>query len=121
MTLPVPTMLSLTMTGVPVRNCSSTGTFSTRWRAAEAITATAHKLARIIYRLIKHGEAYVRQGMEAYEKQFQDRKLRALQKAAKTMWVELTPTQTLPSGVSQALKAKMGGNIMTRNALDGGA
>jgi transposase len=33
---------------------------------AEAVTATAHKLARLIYRLIKHGEAYVRQGMEVY-------------------------------------------------------
>ena len=31
---------------------------------AEAVTATAHKLARIIYRLIKHGEAYVRQGIQ---------------------------------------------------------
>ena len=43
--------------------------------AAEAITATAHKLARLIYRLLKHGEAYVRQGMEDYEKRFQERKL----------------------------------------------
>jgi hypothetical protein len=31
--------------------------------AAEAMTATAHKLARLIYRLLKNGEAYVRQGM----------------------------------------------------------
>jgi hypothetical protein len=34
-----------------------------RLGAAEGITATAHKLARIIYRLLKHGEAYLRQGL----------------------------------------------------------
>jgi transposase len=48
-----------------------------RLGAAEVITATAHRLARIVYRLIKHGEAYVRQGMEDYERKFQERKLHA--------------------------------------------
>jgi len=52
------------------RSQSALGGFYRRMKgrlgAAEVITATAHKLARIIYRLIKHGEAYVRQGMEAY-------------------------------------------------------
>ena len=60
-----------------------------RLGAAEGVTATAHKLARIIFRLIKHGEAYVRQGLEDYEKKFQTRKLNALQKAAKAMGFEL--------------------------------
>jgi transposase len=86
------------------RSPSALGGFYRRMKArlgaAEAVTATAHKLARIIYRLIKHGEAYVRQGLEAYEKQFQHRKLRALQKTAKTMGFELIPTQAVPSGVS---------------------
>jgi transposase len=86
------------------RSQSALGGFYRRMKArlgaAEAVTATAHKLARIIYRLIKHGEAYVRQGMEAYEKQFHDRKLRALQKAAKTMGFQLIPSQPSPAGVS---------------------
>ena len=86
------------------RSQSALGGFYRRMKArlgaAEGVTATAHKLARIIYRLIKHGEAYVRQGMEAYQKQFQARKLRALQKAAKTMGFEIVPTQTVPLGVS---------------------
>jgi len=86
------------------RSQSALGAFYRRMKArlgsAEAVTATAHKLARIIYRLIKHGEAYVRQGMELYEKQYQERKLRALQKAAKTMGLQLVPTQPAPSGVS---------------------
>ena len=50
------------------RSQSALGGFYRRMKArlgaAEGVTATAHKLARIIYRLIKHGEAYVRQGME---------------------------------------------------------
>jgi transposase len=71
-----------------------------RLGAAEAVTATAHKLARIIYRLIKHGEAYVRAGMEDYEKKFRARKLHALEKAAKLMGFELVKLQTVPSGVS---------------------
>jgi hypothetical protein len=71
-----------------------------RLGAAEAVTATAHKLARIVYRLLKHGETYVRQGMEDYEKKFRERKLLALKRAAKTMGFELVEAQTVPSGVS---------------------
>lgn len=32
---------------------------------AKAITATAYTLARIVYALLKHGTAYVAQGLEA--------------------------------------------------------
>ena len=67
---------------------------------AEAVTATAHKLARIIYRLIKFGEAYVRQGIEDYERKFQERKMYALTKTAKAMGFKLTPLQAAPPGVS---------------------
>ena len=86
------------------RSPSALGAYYRRMKArlgaAEGVTATAHKLARIIYRLIKHGEAYVRQGMEDYEAKFRARKLAALKKTAKTMGFELIQTQTLPSGVS---------------------
>lgn len=71
-----------------------------RLGAAEAITATAHKLARIIYRLIKYGQDYVRQGMEDYEKKFQERKLRALQKNASSMGFNLVPQQPVMPPVS---------------------
>jgi len=71
-----------------------------RLGAAEGVTATAHKLARIVYRLLKHGEAYVRQGMEDYEQKFRERKLMALKRAAKTMGFELIAAQTAASGVS---------------------
>lgn len=86
------------------RSQSALGAFYRRMKArlgaAEAITATAHKLARLIYRLLKHGEAYVRQGMADYEKKFQERKLYALQKTAKTMGFELVAKQPITGGVS---------------------
>jgi transposase len=71
-----------------------------RLGAAEAVTATAHKLARIVYRLLKYGEAYVRQGMDDYEKKFRERKLVALERAAKTMGFTLVEDQRVASGVS---------------------
>jgi transposase len=71
-----------------------------RLGAAEAITATAHKLARIIYRLIKHGENYIRIGMEEYEHKFQERKLKSLKRQAKLMGFDLIALQTVPTGVS---------------------
>jgi transposase len=86
------------------RSQTALGGFARRMKArlgaAEGITATAHKLARIVYRLIKHGEAYVRHGLEDYEQKFQARKVNALKKTAKAMGFELIQKQPLPSGVS---------------------
>jgi transposase len=86
------------------RSQSALGAFHRRMKArlgaAEAITATAHKLARLIYRLLKHGEAYVRQGMADYEKKYQERKLYALQKTASLMGFQLIAKQTTTQGVS---------------------
>ena len=86
------------------RSQSALGGFYRRMKgrlgAAEAITATAHQLARIIYRLIKHGEAYVRQGLEDYERKFQERKLYALKKTATTLGFDLVAKQQIASPVS---------------------
>jgi len=80
------------------------GAFYRRMRAklgaASAITATAHKLARIIYRLLKHGELYVRQGLEDYEKKYRNRLLHNLQKTAATFGLQLTPAQQTAPTVS---------------------
>jgi len=77
------------------------GAFYRRMRAklgaASAITATAHKLARIVYRLLKYGELYVRQGMEDYEKKYRERVLHNLKKTAASFGFQLTPTQQLAS------------------------
>ena len=75
------------------------GAFYRRMRsrlgAASAITATAHKLARLIYRLLKHGDLYVQQGLEVYEAKYRARLLHNLKKTAATFGFELIPTQLL--------------------------
>lgn len=80
------------------------GAFYRRMRArlgaASAITATAHKLARLIYRLLKHGELYVQQGLEAYEKKYRERLLHNLKKTAASFGFELTQKQQLAPSVS---------------------
>src|SRR4029450_10564114 len=49
---------------------SALGAFFRRMKARlgtpKAITATAHKLARLVYSLLQHGSAYVQQGLHAY-------------------------------------------------------
>ncbi len=80
------------------------GAFYRRMRgrlgAASAITATAHKLARIIYRLLKHGEPYVRQGLEEYEQKYRQRLLHRLQKTAQSFGLQLVPNPPVPTCVS---------------------
>ena len=53
-----------------------------RLGAPKAITATAHKLARLVYSLLKHGSAYVQQGLEAYESQYRERQVKAMARQA---------------------------------------
>jgi hypothetical protein len=48
----------------------------------KAITATAHKLARLVSRLLQHGSAYVQQGLDAYEAQYRERKVKAMARQA---------------------------------------
>jgi len=66
----------------------------------QAITATAHKLARIIYRMLKHGEAYVRQGLEDYEQQAREQTLNRLRRAAATVGYQLIKCEPLVKVVS---------------------
>jgi transposase len=60
-----------------------------RLGAPKAITATAHKLARLVYSLLKHGTAYVAQALEEYEQQHRERQLRALRRKALEMGYEV--------------------------------
>ena len=60
----------------------------------KAITATAHKLARIFYHLWTTGEAYVDMGVDVYEQQYQQRVVKNLKRRAKQMGFDLVPQQT---------------------------
>lgn len=65
----------------------------------KAITATAHKLARIFYRLWVTGERYEDPGVDYYEQQYQQRVLKTLEKRASQLGFQLTPV-TAAKGVS---------------------
>jgi transposase len=67
---------------------------------AQGITAVAHKLARLLYSLIKHGHEYVRTGLEQYVKINADRKMKALRRMAASMGVLISEPQPLTTGVS---------------------
>jgi transposase len=68
--------------------------FAARMGPPKAITATAHKLARIIYRMLKFGDAYVDKGQQHLEKQHRERQLKALIKRAKDLGLTLLDPAT---------------------------
>jgi transposase len=80
------------------RSQSALGGFYRRLRsrcgAAKAIVATAHKLAKTIYKMLKHGEEYVARGQEDYEKQYRERLLKNLARQAKTLGCEVLVLDT---------------------------
>ncbi|KLU24028.1 transposase [Caballeronia mineralivorans PML1(12)] len=65
---------------------------------AKAVTAVAHKLARLIYAMLTKGTAYVDQGQAYYEERYQQRVLFHLKKRAAAMGLDLVPIQ--PQGQS---------------------
>lgn len=54
-----------------------------------AVFATARKLATLIYRLLRWGQPYVDEGAEAYERRYQQQRLRSLQAKAKDLGMKL--------------------------------
>ena len=75
---------------------SALGAFYRRQRARlgapKAITATAHKLARTFYSMLKNGTEYVDRGKEYYEKQYEERVLKNLKKRAASFGFQLVST-----------------------------
>jgi transposase len=75
------------------RSQSALGAFFRRIAARrgvpKAITATAYKLARIVYSMIKHGMPYAKKGMDDYEAEYKERQVRQLKKRAKELGFEL--------------------------------
>lgn len=71
------------------------GAFYRRMRsklgAPKAITATAHKLAVIIFDMLKNGIEYVESGQDYYDKQYKDRVLKNVLNQAKALGFELVP------------------------------
>jgi transposase len=57
----------------------------------KAVVATARKIAERVYRLLKFGEAYVRQGEKAYEQAYRVRTLKGMARKAESLGYKLVP------------------------------
>ena len=83
---------------------SALGAFLRRLRfrlgPAKAIAATAHKLARIVYHMLKFGQEYVDAGEKYYEEMYRNRVVKSLQKRAQSLGYALVPFQQLTEVVS---------------------
>ena len=60
----------------------------------KAITAMAHHLAKLIYRLVKNGEQYLKQTMENYEEKYRAQQLKYLASKARKLGIELLDPDT---------------------------
>jgi transposase len=89
-----------------IRSHSYLGAYLRRQRARlgapKAITATAHKLARILYNLMRHGIAYMHKEEADYAKQVHERLEKQLRRRARELGYELNKvkntTLTMPDG-----------------------
>ena len=79
------------------RSKTAIGAFVRRMRAKlgapKAITAAAHKLARILYRMLTEGTNYREIGENYYEQQYQARVVASLSRRAAELGYALTPVQ----------------------------
>ena len=64
-----------------------------RLGAPKAITATAHKLARLIYAMLTHGTAYADAGQDYYEERYRLRVVQNLKRRAQELGYELVTMQ----------------------------
>lgn len=60
----------------------------------QAVTATAHKIARIYYAMLSHGTTYVELGQKAYEQRYKERRIDHLKLQAKSLGFQLVPSAT---------------------------
>jgi hypothetical protein len=67
-----------------------------------ALTATAHKLARIVYLALKHGLPYVRKSQEDYEAQMKEKQIKTVKRKARQLGLELIEKPSAGSGTAEA-------------------
>ncbi len=87
-----------------VRADCAPGAFYRRLKArlgpAQAIVATAHLLARIVYRMLKFKMEYQAMGAEAYDQRFREREIKYLHRKAARLGLILAPATTSAQAVS---------------------
>ena len=67
-----------------------------RMDKARAVTACAHKLARLIYTMVTKGEEHVDQGVAQYEERHRERVVKTLSKKAAQLGFQLVPASAAP-------------------------
>jgi transposase len=79
------------------RSQTALGAFYRRIKARSggqhAVTATAHKIARIYYTMLTEGSAYVEVGQKAYEQKYQERRFGHLRRQANALGFQLVPCE----------------------------
>jgi transposase len=82
------------------RSDSAMGAYYRAMRARlgprQAMVATAHKIARIVYHLLKTGEPYREEGAAEYERKRRERELNHLTRRAQKLGYTLAPTPATP-------------------------
>lgn len=80
------------------RSQTALGAFYRRIKARtggqQAVTATAHKIARIYYAMLTKGTTYIELGQQAYEQRYKQRRLDHLKNQAKSLGFQLVPCAT---------------------------
>jgi hypothetical protein len=71
------------------------------------VTATAHKLSRIVYLALKHGLTYARRSQEEYEAQMKQKQVKALRRKARQLGLEVI--EKTPAGGATAAAAPVRG------------
>jgi len=61
----------------------------TKLGAPKAITAMAHRLARLVYRMLKHGQPYVDKGSQYYEERYRQQQICLLRKRAAKLGLQI--------------------------------
>ena len=78
------------------RSQTALGAFYRRIKARSggrhAVTATAHKIARIYYAMLTQGPTYSDLGQQAYEQRYKPRRIDNLKKQAKSLGFQLLPS-----------------------------
>ena len=65
----------------------------TKLGAPKAITAMAHRLARLVYRMLKYGQGYVDKGAEYYEQRYRRQQIDFITKRAIKLGLQITVAQ----------------------------
>ena len=71
---------------------------NSRLGPAHAIVATAHKIARVVYRLLTLKVEYDPIGADQYENRFREHEIKYLQRKAARLGLILSTAQAAPSG-----------------------